>query len=738
MALPGDVASTSPHVANFLAPYDRFKDLFTDYEMGGIALNDGSQGTEVQVWKLTYESDALSPTYGDFVLTPESYGSPTVIFNIPDVKEIGLAFNQNMDPFITYLLKDGACKYYYYDSLATAMVTAVLPAGSRSPACCLDDHHWMQTGTSDTILGYIRSGTVYYRQQRDRFLTERALGTGVGDARLYRVGMQDNFRLKFEVGAGSGNRLSQIVGDCCIEAGIGAGQLELDELYPTLVRGFWTSQPQAAADLVRGLQRIYFFDFPEYDEKLWGLMRGRDPVAWIPHDDLAIGSENVITTSREQELEFPRKVHLSYASMETDYAPTKQTSERLSSNVRVRSEMQIECFVNLEANEAAQRAAILHKSAWAEFEGRAEFGLSEAYCDLVPSDVVMVEIEVGLWKRFRIDELVWSEGILEVKAAIDRKSSWASGAVAPTIIAPEAPTSPLAGATTWEFMDLPALVTTDDALLYYVAGHGAANAWRGFELQRESGTTYQEEAQVTYSQTLGVLDVALAAAPREYKDTTNTITVTTNKALYAATYEELLLGKNAALVGDEIIQFQNVTDLGGGQWLLDTLLRGRLNTIPTSHTIAARFVLLKNPASVPADIALLDQTFNLRAVSYGTTASSATPVAVTFTGESQREWDPAFLDAVQNGSDWDVTWQHRKRLGNAVTPIDSINFEGTWRIYFTKGATTVSKESTVENYTYTSADQVTDYGSPQGSWDEVKVVAMNRFTGEGSPATGAF
>jgi hypothetical protein len=350
----------------------------------------------------------------------------------------------------------------------------------------------------------------------------------------------------------------------------------------------------------------------------------------------------------------------------------------------------------------------------------------------------MVEIRVGVWKRLRIEALNWTHGVYEVEAKIDRKSAWASGAVAPTILSPTPPTSSLPGTSTWEVMDLPALLTAHDFLHYHIAGHGDSTAWRGFELQREFGTAYQEEAQVASSSTLGTLDVALAAAPAEYKDITNTITVTTNKDLYAATYEELLAGKNSAVVGDEILQFQNVTDLGGGQWLLDTLLRGRLATAPASHAIGSRFVLLTSPTLVPADVALLDQTFNLRAVSYGTVPSAATPTSFSYTGESQREWSPVNLDANQSGSDWVVTWQHRKRLGNAVTPIDSQNFESAWRIYFTKGATTVSKETTTETYTYTSADQVADFGSAQGSWDEVKVVALNRLTGEGHPATGAF
>jgi hypothetical protein len=741
MALPQDSASSSPLIADYLSPYDRYKTPLVDWERGGIALADPSEGVDFQVWKLVYDGDEESPTYGDFTLYPEDEGDPVVVINVPDVRNVALAFDPNCHVFIAYYLKDGSAKYYWYDTLASDYTTDTLPAGSTAPAACLDDHRDIQVreGVSDIIMAYTRGGIVYYRQERDRFLTERQIGTGVGSSPVDRVGMTWNLRLKFLIGGEGKVRLSTIVGDICRECGINADQVELDELYPTLVRGYWSSQVQAGADLIRGLQRVYFFDLPDFDGKLWGLMRGRDPVAWIPHSDLVIGSENVFSTAREQELEFPRKLHLQYHSAETDYAPTKQTSERLSSNVRVRSETTVECFINLEADEAAQRAEILHKSAWAEFEGRAEFGLSEAYIELAPADIVMVEVRPSVWRRLRIEELTWSHGILEVNALTDRKSAWSSGAVSPTIYGPVPPASSLPGATTWEAMDLPALLTSHDILHYLVSGHGSKSAWRGFELQRESGTSYQEEAQITYSQTLGLLDATLPAAPAEFKDVTNSIIVTTNKPLYSATYDELLIGKNAAVIGDEIIQFQNVTDLGGGQWQLDILLRGRLNTTPTSHAIGTRFVLLMKPRIVPADVALLDQTFNLRGVSYGTVPALATPKAFTFTGESQREWEPVNLVAVKNGSDWEVSWWHRKRLGNSVTPIDSQNFEGFWRITFDNGVDPpVTKESSSESYTYTSADQTTDFGSAQTSWSDVQVVAVNRLTGDGHPAnTGA-
>ena len=53
MAMPANVLSTVPHPDDYLPPIDKDRGLLEDWEMGGIALNDPSQGLRVQEWHLT-------------------------------------------------------------------------------------------------------------------------------------------------------------------------------------------------------------------------------------------------------------------------------------------------------------------------------------------------------------------------------------------------------------------------------------------------------------------------------------------------------------------------------------------------------------------------------------------------------------------------------------------------------------------------------------------------------------
>lgn len=822
MAMPENELSTNLHEAEYLEPDNRDRGLLNDFEYGGIALNDPTEGLRYQVWELRYNNDKKSPNYGDFTIHPELVGSPVQVLNVANVLNCGLAFDQNMNPFICYELTTGESKFWWFDTTIPGTTTNTLPATSISPRCCLDDHRITQDNSSDIVLAYTRNNSLYMRLQRDRYATEYLLDSDV-PKRLVRVGMNAVNRLQFDLDTGQDNRLCDIVRDLCENVGIKNEQLNLTELCPTEVRGYMVSSLLSSAEAIRGLQRVYFFDMPEIDGQLHGLMRGRDIVETINHDDIVIGQDVVVETAREMEIEFPKKMHLSYACAESDYTPTKQTSERRSTNVEVRSEINVECFVNLHPNEAKQRSTIMHKEAWTELEGKIKFGVSEEFAHLVPSNVVSIEVKPNQFKRARIIKYDFVDGVFEMEAIIDRKSNYelleAESAVEFKIGG--RPPSSKIGTTVWEFLDIPALKTAaeTDQLHYYVAAYGTANAWNGAQLQREIGTEYQNESTINSTSTMGDVFDALPLAPSEIPDTTNEFQVDVNRQLFSTTDDLLLTWVNAAVIDNEIIQFRDVTQLAGevtathtgtnvsferevftrdkilrsaGSWLTDGfvsgvavtvsgstsndgtynvigvqndaiildgqgaivdeaegasitvsqgvgfryklgyLLRGRLDTVPAAHGANARFVMLDNPTLVPAAVGLLGETFNLRAPAFGTVAVDATPQNVTFTGKSQREWAPVDLVANQSGSDWVLSWQARHRYGDNVQPVPSVHFLG-WRLKFTVGATTVTHdiEQLDPSYTWTSAQQTTDFGSNQSSFD-IEIMGINAFTGEGN------
>lgn len=195
--LPNHTLSLVPIPGYYLPPDDIDPSKIKDYELGGIALQDPSQGLKVQVWE-AYLEQRLGNTGADIWITSANHG-PSIIFTGGNITEISFTFDQNMRYFLTYV-ESGQAKLYWYDAVAAGYVVTNLPVGARSPRCCLDDKRAMQVGVSDILLFYVRADNVLcVREQRDRYLVEYVLQAGVL-LDVLRVGMTTVNRVQISIG----------------------------------------------------------------------------------------------------------------------------------------------------------------------------------------------------------------------------------------------------------------------------------------------------------------------------------------------------------------------------------------------------------------------------------------------------------------------------------------------------------------------------------------------------------
>ncbi len=186
--LPGNVLSDTPVPQGFAAPRDIPPQQLIAYDYGGIAIQDPSQGLMVKVWRCRWEN-------GNFILDAD--GVPdTVIYSADSVTELDITFDSNMQPFIAFV-QAGVAKYRWYDTTVSGFVVNTL-TGAVTPRCQLDDKRTHQQNVSDIILAYVIDGSLYYRQQRDRFGVERLLAEGAGPG-LRRIGMGLRWRMLFEM-----------------------------------------------------------------------------------------------------------------------------------------------------------------------------------------------------------------------------------------------------------------------------------------------------------------------------------------------------------------------------------------------------------------------------------------------------------------------------------------------------------------------------------------------------------
>ncbi len=184
--------STITAYSPFNRPDDALKyNPLVDYELGGIGLNNASQGLRVQWWKAEHVA-------GDIVLTPLVSGSPvTILSGLVNVTEVSLAFDNLMQPHISYV-SAGIPHLWWYNSLTAQMEHRAFP-GINTPRMTLDIHSPLQSANADIIFAYTIDDTLYCRLQRDRFDTQYTLKVIRSGIKLNKVGMCAGNRIEYEL-----------------------------------------------------------------------------------------------------------------------------------------------------------------------------------------------------------------------------------------------------------------------------------------------------------------------------------------------------------------------------------------------------------------------------------------------------------------------------------------------------------------------------------------------------------
>lgn len=163
-----------------------------DYELGGVDIGDPTQGLTGWLWTLYVD--------GDNVTIFKDGQSPVTLFTQAGIVDVSLAFTQNMQPTVAWKLVSGDIVLRWFDSTINNFTVTNFGQGD-TPRLTLDDKREVALATSDIIFGYIRSGSLYYRMQRESFLTEHLVAAiPSGLHKLERIGM-GGYQLQFELTA---------------------------------------------------------------------------------------------------------------------------------------------------------------------------------------------------------------------------------------------------------------------------------------------------------------------------------------------------------------------------------------------------------------------------------------------------------------------------------------------------------------------------------------------------------
>ncbi len=454
--------------------------------------------------------------------------------------------------------------------------------------------------------------------------------------------------------------VGSIVANLCARAGLAPSQYDVSALTETLT-GYVVANQSTVRACLEQLATGFFFDATESDALIKFVTRGGATALIIAPEDLVLEGESVKRSiTRAQEIELPQRLNLVFLDKGLDGQQNAQKSRRWVGLSK--EEQTIELPVVLTADKAKKIADKIIYNAWTE-RLRHSFNLPERYSRLEPTDVVSLSGKV-----LRLTRVEWAAGVLQCEGVSEdaflytQSAPAAFGPLIAQIIEGVGPTSA-------QYLDIPLLRDGDDVPGFYLAAHGVAPGWKGLALYRstDNGASYSNVATHLPKSTMGSTTNALGSFDGRnniFDEHNNVIVRLAEGTLSACTELQCLAGQNLAVIGNELVMFQDVTLNGDGTYTLKKLLRGRFGTEQyiAGHAVDDRFVLLTlSTITTPTDdlantnVATYYKPVSLR-------DSIATTLGGTFTNTEARlkPYSPVHFTKAGNV----LQWVPRGRINN--------------------------------------------------------------------------
>ncbi|MBK8745590.1 phage tail protein [Propionivibrio sp.] len=550
--------------------------------------------------------------------------------------------------------------------------------------------------------------------------------------------------------------LSSVVSAECLKSKLlTAGDINVTALTQ-VVKGYRLGNVAAIRAGLEPLQAAWPFDVLQSGYTIKFKVRGSSSVTTVPATDLDARSAGEtpgvsITNTREMDSVLPRRVTLSYLDTAREYDNGEQYAERLNTgSINIRS---IDLAIALTSAEAAAMAEVLLYLYWME-RYDLSFSLPPTYSALEPGDTITVNVAEATY-TLRLTAITYTQdGRLECTARYNSSAVYTAAALG-VVGQSTGVALTLTGDSLTEFLDVPTLGDSLDLAGYPVAMTGYLAGWPGGSVYRsdDGGQTWTDmQAFAPPGAVIGQALNSIGAPPSLLMDKGSLLSVSLYQGTLSSVSElAIFSGANYFAYGAagrwEIIAAQTCTLQGDGSYVLQDFLRGQKGTEWASGLHAAGDKLIELDSSLAFVTASID-TIGLakiyRGVTDGRSLDTVSDQSFTYRGVNLRPLSPVYLNGNRHPStnDWTLTWIRRTRVGDAWRDLVDASLGEASELYdveiYSSGAYTTLKRTlsalTGQTAAYTSAQQVTDFGSNQATL-YVKIYQLSATVGRGYPLT---
>ncbi|WP_113155959.1 phage tail protein [Nitratireductor sp. OM-1] len=547
--------------------------------------------------------------------------------------------------------------------------------------------------------------------------------------------------------------LHEIVTDVCRESGLEDAEFDGIGYLPTdrKVTGFAVTQSMSGRAVLNMLQSVFPFDAAESDYRIIFNWINQRPVAILRREDFGAYAEGSdpppsVEVTRAQDADLPRRLQIKFQEPARSFSPNMVYATRSVTESDSVDEVDVTMALTrqLAKTQAEEMLAL-------KFTARKthKVVVPRKYVIIEPGDVVLVPDPADpagdqylSWRCVGVD--IGANAVLE-HTFTDHNQFGHSQAITEDdldIDDNEPETIPRASPTTPYMLDTPLLsdAATDNVGFYTVLA-GNRNSWSGGVLllditsggtievfgveepNEAAGSKWYAIAQNTVAVAHGYAMTALPDAVPGLWDETMAIRVflMNNDIALASADPDDVLGQplNMAVIGNEIVQFCNVREVGNGVWELSKFLRGLRGTEHEigKHRPGERFVRLKQSAinRVTHDVSGLDRPAEFRAVTFGDDPDSAPSFQFINTGNSLRPFTPAIHELVRRSNDdIYVRWSPRRRQNGGLINGQTLEIDQPFERYeidVLDGAAVLRTEVVEDReWTYTATMHQSDFG----------------------------
>lgn len=534
--------------------------------------------------------------------------------------------------------------------------------------------------------------------------------------------------------------LSSIVSAECLRTGLlSSGDFDVTALDDS-VTGYRVGKIGGIRQAIEPLQGAFMFDVIQSGYQIKFISRGGSSVASPVIGDLGVDQQ--LKQTREMDSQMPVNISANYLDKGRNYDSNTQTWERLNTDsVNTRS---LDLPIVLTATQAAQIVERLGGLYWMERVDFGPFTLPPTYSHLEPADVITLDAGYAVYEMRLTSVNYKSDGSLECMARPNSAAVYVSNATAVDV--DQSGSVAFAGVSDYELLDVPPVsgdLQDGPGMIAVMAGHYADWSSGAIYSSNDNSQTWNDLQSFAGPCTYGYARAALPANEGHLINFGDTLTVDLIAGeLESVTQEQMLKGSNVCAYGIngrmEVFRFMNATLNGDGSYTLSGFIRGDFGSEWATglHKTGDIFALLTDAdaAVITFDQSAIGVERNYRGITNGDDIDSDSSRPVTYAGANLKPLSPCQAKATRASGDITMTWKRRSRYTGWYSYVDAPLGETveSYSIDIMSGTNVLRTiASSTQTAVYSSADQTTDFGSPQSSLT-VRIYQISSVVGRGN------